>query len=86
MTAENFTDEAHALSEQDFIEKALSDMMGGWVPIAVYLRMYPDENINKIHKRVHQGGWKRRVHYSAPQGGSPWINLPAVKAWLEAAE
>lgn len=71
------------LSEEDFIVKCLTDMMGGWVPLATYLKMFPDESQNAIHKRVQQGKWLRQVHYSAPKGGAGWVNLPAVRLWLE---
>lgn len=71
------------MSEEDFIVHCLSDMMNGWVPLVLYLRMFPDESANKVHKRVQQGGWKRQVHYAAPDGGGAWVNLPAIRLWLE---
>ncbi len=71
------------MTEEDFVEHCLTNMMGGWVPVATYLRMFPDETMNAIHKRVQQGGWTRQVHYAAPKGSTSWINLPAVRLWLE---
>lgn len=70
------------LSEEDFIKKCLTDMLGGWVPLAMYLQMFPTETKNAIYKRVQQGAWQRQVHYAAPKGGGAWVNLPAVKAWV----
>lgn len=75
--------EVQQMTEEDFIQKCLKDMMGGWVPMPIYLKMFSTENINKIHKRVQQGRWHRQVHYAAPDGGTAWINLPAVRLWVE---
>lgn len=75
--------EASRLSEEEFVEKCLSDMMGGWVPLSRYLKLYPEDSANKVHKRVQQGEWKRQVHYAAPKGGFAWVNLKAVRLWIE---
>ena len=72
-----------AMTEQDFIVHALKDMMDGWVPLEVYLKMFPTETPNKVHKRVHTGAWIRQVHFAAPKGGASWVHLPAIRAWLE---
>jgi hypothetical protein len=71
------------LTEDEFIEHCLNDMMGGWIPVTLYVRLYPTENLNKIHKRVQQGVWQRQVHYAVPKGGTGWVNLPAIRLWLE---
>jgi hypothetical protein len=73
------------MTEPEFVEHALNDMLGGWVPLAVYQRMFPEETTNAIHIRVKRGIWQRRVHYIAPSGSSPWVNLKAIRAWLEAS-
>lgn len=77
---------ADGLSEDEFIVKCLSDMMQGWIPLKTYLRMYPDENKATIETRVYRGTWKRRVHYFAPKGGTAWVNLPAIHAWVSGAD
>lgn len=71
------------LSEEQFVERCLKDMLGGWVPLPQYLKMVPEETANKIHKRVQQGTWLRQVHYAAPDGGCAWVNLPAIRLWIE---
>lgn len=71
------------LTEEEFVEKCLRDIMNGWVPLEQYLKMYPTETINKVHKRVQQGAWQRQVHYAAPKGSAAWVNLIAIRAWLE---
>lgn len=72
------------MTEQEFIEKCLSDFMSGWVPVDRYLQLYPEETAGKIQGRVKQGRWQRGVEYACPKGSRPWINLPAVRRWLEA--
>lgn len=74
---------AARMSEEEFVEKCLSDMMGGWIPLERYLKLYPEEKANAVHKRVQQGVWQRQVHYAAPRGSSAWVNLPAIRLWLE---
>jgi hypothetical protein len=74
------------MTEDEFIDHCLANMMNGWVPLRVYLRMYPTETEGKVHTRVKRGVWTRRVHYAAPKGGSPWVNLPKVREWIEADE
>lgn len=74
------------MTENEFIDHCLSDMMGGWVPVTRYLKMFPEETDDMIYGRVRRGIWKRREHYSAPQGGAGWINLPAIRRWLEESQ
>lgn len=71
------------LSEADFVAKCLNDMLNGWVPLAHYVHLFPCETANKVHKRVHQGTWQRQVHYASPEGGPAWVNLPAIRLWIE---
>jgi len=75
-----------ALTEEEFIDHCLSNMMGGWVPVSRYLKLYPEDSQGRIHSRVKQGGWVRGVHYSAPRGGFPWVNLPAIREWIAKGE
>jgi hypothetical protein len=71
------------LNEEQFVERCLGDLMGGWIPLAQYLRMFPDESANAVYKRVQSGVWRKQVHYVAPQGSPAWVNLPAIRLWLE---
>lgn len=72
-----------ALSEEQFVERCLKDMMGGWVPLARYLQMFPDETANAVYKRVQNGVWAKQVHYAKPTGSAAWVNLPAIRLWVE---
>lgn len=76
-------DQGLHLTEEEFIAKITKDMMGGWVPLQVYLQAYPMETANAVHNRVRRGHWQHRVHYSAPKGGGAWVNVPAIRLWLE---
>ena len=67
--------------EEQFITDALSDMMKGWVPLRMYLRMYPDETKRAVEARVLRGAWVRKVHYFAPSGSPAWVCLPAIQQW-----
>jgi hypothetical protein len=53
----------------------------GWVPLAEYCKL-TGEKAATVHKRVHDGGWERGVHYSAPADtGSGYVNVAAAEAW-----
>lgn len=58
-------------------------MMGGWVPLRDYLRHYPGETQAKVDTRIARGIWLRGVHYSVPKGSRAWINLLAIRKWIE---
>ena len=69
-------------TDEEFIVRALSDMMEGWVPLKLYLRMYPDETKRAVEHRVRRGYWTPRVEYFCPKGGTAWVNIPAIKRWV----
>lgn len=71
------------LTEEEFVEKCLRDIMHGWVPMEQYLKMYPTETAAKVHKRVQNKAWQKQVHYAAPKGSAAWVNLIAIRSWLE---
>ncbi len=73
------------MTEDEFIDHCLADMMGGWVPVSRYLKLYPEETQGMIASRVKRGIWVRREHYAAPRGGPGWVNLPAIRRWVETA-
>jgi hypothetical protein len=58
-------------------------MMGGWVPLPDYLRHYPAETQAKIDTRLARGVWKRGTHYIVPPQSRAWVNLLAIRAWIE---
>lgn len=75
------------LAEMSAEEYALwigEKMMGGWVPIEHYMRMFPKEKRKNIEVRLKRGIWKRGVHYAVPDRSSrAWVNLLAIRAWIE---
>lgn len=75
--------DAQSLSEEAFTEKCLRDLLGGWIPLEQYLKMFPSETANKVYKRVQQGAWQVQVHYAAPKGSTAWVNLIAIRLWIE---
>lgn len=58
-------------------------MMGGWIPLAQYQRVYPEETQAKIDTRIARKVWLRGVHYVVPPQSRAWVNLPAIRAWIE---
>jgi hypothetical protein len=71
------------MSDDEYSTWVAERMMQGWVPLAHYQRMYPDETQAKVDMRVARGDWVRGVHYSAPAGSRAWVNLIAIREWLE---
>lgn len=69
-------------TDKEYLEEIIKDMMGGWVPVKLYCDLY-GETMPKIKHRLKQGYWQRGVHYAVPPGSSAWVNLPAVRRWLE---
>lgn len=72
------------MSAEEYARWMAEQMMGGWVPIDRYMRMFPNEKRKNIETRLQRGIWKRGVHYSVPQRGSrAWVNLIAIRKWIE---
>jgi hypothetical protein len=61
-----------------------ADTIGGWITLTRYCE-YSGETRQSVHTRVALGKWKRGVHYSAPDGGSAWVNVPAVVDWIKSS-
>lgn len=59
------------------------ETVGGWITLTRYCEL-SGETRQSVHLRVSLGKWKRGVHYSAPDGGSSWVNLPAIVEWIKA--
>lgn len=73
------------MSAEEYTLWIAEKMMGGWVPIEHYMRMYPREKRNNIDKRLKRGIWKHGVHYAVPdRAARAWVNLLAIRAWIEA--
>lgn len=72
------------MSPQEYAFWIAEKMMGGWVPIEHYMRMFPHEKRKNIDIRLQRGIWQRGVHYSVPdRSNRAWINLLAVRRWIE---
>jgi hypothetical protein len=72
-----------AMSDEEFATWVSERMMAGWVPLRTYLRHYPDETQAKIDTRLARGVWTRGVHYSVPPQSRAWVNLLAIRKWIE---
>lgn len=72
------------MSNQEFLDWVMTDRMGGWIPLKLYLRIYPTESANNIEQRLRRGIWQRGVHYRIPDRSGAWVNLNAIRAWIEA--
>lgn len=59
-------------------------MMQGWIPLRMYFRLYPTETQQAVDSRLVKKQWLRGVHHSVPVGGSPWVNLIAIREWVAA--
>lgn len=70
------------MTNEEFMAYAMNSCMAGWVPLKTYLRLYSDETLGSIKTRIKRKHWLAQIHYSTPKGGSMWINLLAVKAWI----
>lgn len=65
----------------DLKDMVPTETLGGWITLTKYCEI-SGETRQSVHVRVATGKWQRGVHYSRPDGGSSWINVPAVLAWL----
>lgn len=59
-----------------------AETLDGWVTLTRYCEI-TGETRQAVHVRVTTGRWQRGVHYSKPDGGNAWINVPAVLQWVQ---
>lgn len=71
------------MTDEEYSEWVTTRMMGGWVPLRSYLRHYPDETQAKIDTRLARKVWQRGVHYIVPPQSRAWVNLIAIRKWIE---
>jgi hypothetical protein len=71
-------------TDKEYLEEIIKDMMCGWVPAKLYMELY-GETIDQIKHRVKSGIWRHGEHYTVPRGGSSWVNIPAIRQWLDAS-
>lgn len=71
------------MSDAEYSAWVAERMMGGWIPLRDYQRIYPAETQAKIDTRLARKVWKRGVHYEVPPQSRAWVNLLAIRAWIE---
>lgn len=54
----------------------------GSIPLKRYTQL-TGETANAVYLRVRRGIWKRGVHVHQPEGAGLWVNLGAVREWVE---
>lgn len=74
------------MTNDEFFEFVVDYQLKGWIPLKMYLRLFPTETRSAIEQRLKKGFWKRGVHYSVPQGGDAWVNLTAIQQWVVQSE
>lgn len=63
------------------MDLAKEDTMGGWITLTRYCKVTGDSR-QAVHLRVRSGKWQRGTHLTVPDGGSAWVNVPAVMQWI----
>lgn len=71
------------MSDEEYSAWVMEQLMGGWVPLAQYMRLYPEETKAKIDTRIARKVWIRGVHYEVPPQSRAWVNLIAIRVWIE---
>ncbi len=71
------------MTDSEFLEWVVADRMAGWIPLRMFLRMYPTESVKSVEQRLRRGIWQRGVHYHVPDRSGAWVNLNAIRAWIE---
>jgi hypothetical protein len=83
MSEGSFEKDPSKMSDTEYSAWITETMMGGWVPLRQYLRTYPDETQAKIDTRLSRKVWERGVHFAVPPKSRAWVNLPAIRQWIE---
>lgn len=71
------------MTNDEFLKYVVEEGLRGWIPLKTYLRLFPEESKPAIETRMKRKHWQRGVHYSTPEGGKIWVNLLAIRAWVE---
>lgn len=71
------------MSDDEYRDWAMRVLMGGWIPLRDYFRMYPSETQSAIDTRVNRKVWQRGVHYVVPPNANAWVNLIAIREWVQ---
>lgn len=74
------------MTNDEFFKFVVDYQLKGWIPLKMYLRLFPVETRVAIEQRLRKGHWQRGVHYSVPQGGDAWVNLTAIQQWVTQGE
>jgi hypothetical protein len=69
------------MTNDEFANFVYLQMMDGWIPTEMYLRMFPTETAAGIASRVKRKRWIRGVHYNRVAGTMSWVNLKAIRCW-----
>lgn len=80
---ERFTKNPSQMSDEEYSAWVAERMMGGWIPLRDYFRMYPGETQAKIDTRIARKVWLRGVHYAVPPQSRAWVNLREIRKWIE---
>lgn len=80
---EGFDKNPSEMDDAEYSAWVAEKMMGGWIPLRQYLRMYPEETQAKIDTRLSRKVWKRGVHYVTPAHSRAWVNLIKIREWIE---
>lgn len=74
---------AAKMSNDEFREFVLNNMLEGWIPLNTYLTILTSETKISVNNRVAKGFWQRGVHYSVVKGGGTWVCLVAIREWVK---
>lgn len=71
-------------TDKEYLEEIIKDMAGGWIPAKLYMTLF-GETMDQIRHRLKAGIWQHGEHYAAPRGSSGWVNVPAIRRWIDAS-
>lgn len=74
------------MTNDEFYEFVINQQMQGWIPLKMYLRLFPVETKVAITQRLRRNHWQRGTHYNVPPGGEAWVNLTAIREWVTSKE
>lgn len=82
---EGFTKNPSEMDDAEYSAWVTERMMGGWIPLRDYQRLYPAETQAKIDTRLARKVWVRGVHYAVPPQSRAWVNVIAIRKWIESS-
>ena len=74
------------MTDDEFREFVVNQMLQGWIPVKMYLKMFPTETLSGIDTRVARKHWVQGVHYNSPPGSTAWVNLIKIREWASGQE